>query len=133
MSEELAAGAAVVPGYAGHADMPARRLSDQQVRAWVGELLAALRDRVPLEGYAERVEALLMRCEFADQHVIHAIEDNRFAEPENAAALEEYDRKLIAASNALANAGPGDLGPVLDALERAFDERAEGIAKRLKR
>jgi hypothetical protein len=132
MSEELADEAAIVPGYAGHADMPARRLSDQQVRAWVGELLAVLRDRVPLGEYADRVEALLMRCEFADQHMIHAIEDDRFAQAEYAAAIEEYDRKLIAAASALPSAGPGDLAAVVDGLERAFNERAE-ISNRLKR
>jgi hypothetical protein len=133
MSEELADGAAIVPGYAGHADMPARRLSDQQVRAWVGELLAALRERVPLGEYGDRVEALLMRCEFADQNVIHAMEDDRFAQAEYAAAIEEYDRKLVAAANGLPSAGTGALEAVVAGLERAFTERAEGIANRLKR
>lgn len=123
----------IVPGYAGHADAVARRLSDQQVRAWVGELLAELRDRVPLDGQADRVEALLMRCEFADQHVIHAIEDDRFAQPDYVAAVEDVDRKLIAAAKPLPTVEPAQLPETLDALERAFNERSEEIATRLKR
>jgi hypothetical protein len=133
MSGDKADESSLVPGYAGHADASARRLSDQHVRAWVGERLAELRERVPFDGQADRVEALLLRCEFADQHVIRAIEDDRFAHPEYAAAAEEGDRKLIAAAKALPTVGPAELPGVLDALERAFNERAEAIATRLKR
>jgi hypothetical protein len=133
MSEEPAAGAAIVPGYAGHADMLSRRLSDQQVRAWVGELLAGMRERVAAGEQQERLEALLMRCEFADQHVIHAIEDDRFARPEYAAMLEDYDRKLVAASSGCSTVTAGELAALLEGLERAFDERATAIASRLER
>lgn len=133
MSEDVTAQPALVPGYAGHGDAAARRRSDQQVRAWVGELLVDLGDRLPLEGVRERVDALLMRCEFADQHVVHAIEDDRFAEPGLAAALEDYDRKLVAAAGASSTAAPDELSGMLAAIERAFDERASGIAARLKR
>ena len=122
-----------IPGYAGHADARARRLSDQQVRAWVGEILADLRDRVPLDGYRDRFEALLMRCEFADQHVIKAIEDNRFAQPDLVELVEACDRQLIAAANPGRQTGPDGLGALIEAVETAFNERSEKIEARLKR
>jgi hypothetical protein len=125
--------ALLVPGYAGHADAPARRLSDKQVRAWVGEMLADVQARFAVDGHQERLEALLMRCEFGDQHVIRAIEDDRFGEPELAELLETCDRKLVAAAAGGRSATAEELGALFDALERAFDERTASIEKRLKR
>jgi hypothetical protein len=135
MSEDTdkTAGSALVPGYAGHADARARRLSDQQVRAWVGEMLANLRERVPADGYSERLEALLMQCEFSDQHVIKAIEDDRFAQPELVELVEDCDRKLIAAANPGPKTAPDGVPALLEALETAFKERSEAIEARLKR
>jgi len=128
----MASPPSLVPGYAGHGDTAARRRSDQQVRAWVGELLVDLQDRLALDGVRERVDALLMRCEFADQHVVHAIEDDRFGQDEYAAAIEDYDRKLVAAAAACATVTAGELTALVESLERAFTERAAGIEARLK-
>jgi hypothetical protein len=133
MSEDMAAGPSLVPGYAGHGDAAARRRSDQQVRAWVGELLVDLQDRLALDGVRERVDALLMRCEFADQHVVHAIEDDRFAADDFAAAIEDYDRKLVVAAGTCSTVSAEGLSGLVEAIERAFDERATGIEARLKR
>ena len=124
---------ALVPGYAGHADARARRLSDQQVRGWVGEILADLRERVPLDGYNDRFEALLLQCEFSDQHVVKAIEDNRFAQPELVELVEACDRKLIAAAGPGREIGSDGLPALVEALENAFKERSEAIEARLKR
>ena len=123
---------ALVPGYAGHADASARRLSDEQVRAWVGEMLVDLQDRLALDGVRERVDALLLRCEFADQHVIHAIEDDRFAEPDMAGVIEAYDRKLVEAARGCTTTAAEELTVLIETLERAFDERAAAIAAQLK-
>jgi hypothetical protein len=133
MSKDTDMGAALVPGYAGHADARARRLSDQQVRAWVGEMLAELRGRLPADGPADRLDALMMRCEFSDPHVIHAVEDERFGQPELVELVEACDRRLIEAARNGRTADAADLGALLDGLERAFDERAAAIAERLKR
>jgi hypothetical protein len=132
MSEDKPSQSVPVPGYAGHADAAARRLSDQQVRAYVGEILADLADRLPIDAVQERYDALLMRCEFANQHVIRAIEDDRFARPAAVAAVEEYDRKLVAAADACKTVDAGGLPACLDALEGAFNERAAGIEALLK-
>jgi acyl CoA:acetate/3-ketoacid CoA transferase alpha subunit len=128
----MASQPSLVPGYAGHGDAVARRRSDQQVRAWVGELLVDLQDRLPLDGVRERVDALLMRCEFADQHVVHAIEDDRFGQDEYAVAIEDYDRKLVAAAGVCTTVTAEELTALVDSLERAFTERAAGIEARLK-
>ncbi len=44
MSDDLDAIRALIPAYAGHAGADERRLSDQQVRAFAGELLVDLGD-----------------------------------------------------------------------------------------
>jgi hypothetical protein len=121
-----------VPGYAGHADAAARRLSDQQVRASVGELLTGLRARVAPGGIRDRIDALLLRCEFGDQHVVRALEEEDFAQPELAALVESYDHKLVAAAKAAVTARLEDVPVLLDTLEHVFDERAAAIGERLK-
>jgi hypothetical protein len=133
MSEDRIGLAALIPDYAGHRDARARRLSDQQVRAWVGEILAGLRGRIALDGLAERFEALVLRCEFGDQHVIRAIEDDCFGEPEVAEEVEAHDRVLVEAANRGRSTEPASPEAFVEALERAFDTRAAAIAARLKR
>jgi len=118
---------ALVPQYAGHADAAARRLSDQQVRARVGEALVDLGERLELGPLGPRVDALLLRCEFGDQHVIRAIELERFAQPDAVAAVEAADRSLIEAALRTRSAGADDLPAALTALERAFDQRQAAI------
>ena len=129
MNEDLTRRTQLVPGYAGHADPQARYLSDQQVRAWVGEMLAGLSDRYP----AEDLEALLLRCEFGDQHVIRAIQDERFGSPDLAELVEACDRKVVEAADLVKAAAPDALQPALAALAQAFDERSAQIEARLKR
>ncbi len=63
---------------------------------------------------------------------MRAIEDQRFAEPGLAAAVEKHDRNLVEAATRLqAAAGAAELPALLDALERAFDERAAAIGAAL--
>jgi hypothetical protein len=57
-----------LPGFAGYADLAARRLTDEEVRAYLGERLAALATRlVPPGPTAERLDALIQRTEFTNQ------------------------------------------------------------------
>jgi hypothetical protein len=133
MNEDLTRRRELVPGYAGHADPQARFLSDQQVRASVGEMLAGLQERLPADGLRDQVETLLLRCEFGDQHVIRAIQDDRFGKPELAELVEACDRKVVEAADRVKNAGPDDLASAFGALVQAFDERSAEIEARLKR
>ena len=108
-------------------DAQARRLSDQQVRAWAGEAMVDLRDRLDVAPISDRFEALLMRCEFGDQHVIKALENDHFAEPEAAAMIEEHDGRLVAAATAARTVKADGLEGFIGDLERAFDDRAAAV------
>lgn len=133
MSTDAAGGAPLVPGYAGHADVLARRLSDQQVRAWVGEMLAELEERIPVDGVRDRFEDVLLHCEFGNQHVIKAIEDDRFEQPDLVRLVEDVDRRLVEVANRGRTIEPAGLPALLDDLARAFDERAAAIEAHLER
>ncbi len=86
-----------IPGYAGHDDAAARRLSDQQVRAYVGERLAELRDRLGAAVDTAVFDDALVHCQFGDQQVIKALEDAHFGEPDTVAAVEAEDERVLAA------------------------------------
>jgi len=133
MSEDGQALTGLLPAYAGHGDGQARRLSDQQVRAYAGESLVDLQDRLAVGPVQDRFDALLMRCEFGDQHVIKALEDARFAEPEAAAAVESCDRALVEVAGRARDVDAAGLEAFVADLERAFDDRAAAVSARLKR
>ncbi len=133
MNEDLTRRKELVPGYAGHADPDARFLSDQQVRAWVGETLARLGERLQPGTPRDDLDALLLRCEFGDQHVIRAIQDNRFGKPDLAQLVEACDRKVVEAADRVETAGPDGLAAARGELGRAFDERSDEIEARLER
>ncbi len=99
MSDEMIPVRSAIPGYAGFADVGARRLSDQQVRAYVGERLALVGERVPLGAVADDFEDAIIHCQFGDQHVIKSLENDAFAEPDRAAAVEAADGALLAAAS----------------------------------
>lgn len=101
-----------IPGFAGYDTAQARRLSDEQIRAYAGERLAALRDGngVPA-GTRDSLESLLMRAEFANQRAFHGFDEIPTAE--QIAAVAQVDADLLDAADT------GDFG----AIERAFDGR----------
>jgi hypothetical protein len=133
MKEEQPVSATFIPSYAGHADVTARRLSDQQVRATVGEMLTDLGERLSLQDVRDRYDAVLLRCEFGDQHVILAVEEERFGRPELAELVENADRALIGVANRGPSVTAAELPAFLDDLKAAFDQRAAAIAGKLKR
>jgi hypothetical protein len=132
MNDDVTLLRSVLPAYAGQDDAPARVLSDQQVRAWTGESLVDLQDRMALDGLQERFDKLLMRCEFSDQHLTRALEHGVFHTPETA-AVEHYDSRIVAAAARARTIGPDGLSALFDELERAFDARAVVVVGTLKR
>jgi hypothetical protein len=128
MNDDASTLRSLLPVYAGQADVGARRTSDQQVRAWTGESLVDLQDRVSLEGFQERFDRLLMRCEFGDQHVIKGLEQEAFDAADAAAALERHDARIVAAAARAKTVAADALAALFDELERAFDARAAAIA-----
>ncbi|HEY0613028.1 MAG TPA: hypothetical protein VGC96_00240 [Candidatus Elarobacter sp.] len=119
-----------IPGYAGYAGDDARHEVDKQIRAYLGEALAAARDALrPPAAVGEQLEGLLLRCEFADQRVLRAADHARF----DAALVERLhclDRELIEAADGVrATTAPESLAGALDAAARALDERLGAIAE----
>lgn len=115
-----------VPEYAGLADPASRRRSDQRLRAWAGELLAALRERATLsEPLRARLDEAILRSEFGDQRLFRADSDRALDRPEAVTLLGAADRAAVEAVEAVLAAGvdPERLGPALDVLHAAYDTR----------
>jgi hypothetical protein len=114
-----------VPAYAGLGDPGARRASDQHLRAWSGEILAGLRERVPAGAVRERLDAIVLRCEFGDQRLVMAFEEHgALADGEALARYLAADRATVEAVDAaVGTAEPEALARALEAVEGALNER----------
>ena len=126
---DLEALQARIPGYADYADPNARHQVDKQIRAWLGEALSEARDRLQPDGaLVERLDGLLLRCEFSDQRVIRAADHARFDRglTDHVHAL---DRRIVEAGDAIRAAASLDaLATALDDAARVLDERFGAIA-----
>jgi hypothetical protein len=129
MSEELTEIQRSIPDYAGVGDASARRRSDQQVRAWVGEHLAALRERLASElgASATLLDDVILRCEFGDQRVIKAIEAARFDDPACGARLTAHNALLVSTMAGSASVDAAGLAAFVTALDAALTQRVELI------
>jgi hypothetical protein len=118
-----------IPGYADYADADARHQVDKQMRAWLGEALSEARDRVRPEGaLVERLDGMLLRCEFSDQRVIRAADHARF-DRELVDHVHALDRGIVEAADRIRAAGsPDELATGLDAAARVLDERFGALA-----
>jgi hypothetical protein len=86
-----------IPAYADYSDEDARHLVDKQVRAYVGEALSVVRERLtPVVGpeQAERLEEVLMQCEFTDQKFVTKM-DHAHLTDEDVEHLHVVDHALI--------------------------------------
>ena len=111
-----------IPGYADYANADARHQVDKQMRAWLGEALLVARDRLaPAGPLGERVDGLILRCEFSDQRVIRAADHARF-DP------DLVDRVHVVADRIRAATGPDELAADLDEAARLLDERFGAIS-----
>jgi hypothetical protein len=118
-----------IPGYADYADPDARHQVDKQIRAWLGEALTEARDRLKPDGaLVERLDGLLLRCEFSDQRVIRAADHARF-DRELVDHVHALDRRIVEIGDGIrAAASPEALSTALDDAARALDERFGAIA-----
>ncbi len=113
-----------LPGFAGYAEMPQRHLTDEEVRAYLGERLAGLSVRLdPTGPTGERLDALILRTEFTNQAVFRGYET---------ATLDAVRTQAIAVADLsaveLADRADGvfdvDMLPsYLEAVEAAMDTR----------
>jgi hypothetical protein len=66
-----------LPAFAGYADLAARRLTDEEVRAYLGERLAGLSERLaPTGAPADRLNDLILRAEFLTQRASPYFDSN---------------------------------------------------------
>ena len=115
-----------VAGFPGYADDVGRHECDQRVRSLLGEALATLRLR--LNGnwdpaLSERYDAVLVRCQFADQQHVAAVE-HRAMDPEDVAQLARADRALVESALALATLDAAGLPGRIDEIVLLLDRRS---------
>jgi hypothetical protein len=118
-----------IPTYADYANEGARHEVDKQIRAWIGEALSEARARLsPSGGLGERLDGMVLRCEFSDQRVIRAADHARFDEKLND-RVHQLDRELIEiADRVRAASNEDELSSALDEVARLLDERFGAIA-----
>lgn len=126
---DLEALRARVPGYADYANDLARHEVDKQIRAYLGEALAGARDRLsPKESLLDRLDGLILRCEFSDQRVIRAADHARFDQA-LVDRVHALDREIVECADRLrALAAVDQLSAELDTAARCLDERFGAIA-----
>jgi len=111
-----------IPTYADYADESARHQVDKQIRAWLGEALSDARSRLkPAESLSDRLDGMILRCEFSDQRVIRAADHARF-DQQLIDRVHQLDRRVRAATN------EDGLSAALDEVARLLDERFGAIA-----
>jgi hypothetical protein len=120
-----------VPDYADYANEDSRHQVDKQMRAWLGEALATVRARLgPLpEALTDRLEGLILRCEFSDQRVIRAA-DQAIFDKHMVDRVHELDLALVRVSDRIRNGKSADeLAGELDEAARILDERFGAISE----
>ena len=102
---------------------------DLEIRAWLGEALSETRARLMPSGpVAERLDGIILRCEFSDQRVIRAADHARFDQT-LIDRVHQLDRQLIEVSDRVRTASTDDeLSAALDEVARLLDERFGAIA-----
>lgn len=118
-----------IPSYADYGNESARHQVDKQIRAWLGEALSDGRTRLqPADGLGERLDGMILRCEFSDQRVIRAADHARF-DQRLVDRVHELDRQLIDVADRVRTATTTDeLSVDLDEVARLLDERFGAIA-----
>jgi len=118
-----------IAGYADYANAAARHQVDKQIRAWLGEALTDARERLNPDGaLGERLDGLLLRCEFSDQRVIRAADHARFG-PDLVDRVHQLDRGIVETAEGIRAVASADkLSSELDDAARLLDERFGAIA-----
>ncbi|MDB5029149.1 MAG: hypothetical protein JWO66_2838 [Candidatus Eremiobacteraeota bacterium] len=118
-----------IPGYADYADEDSRHEVDKQIRAWLGEALSAARDRLKPSGtLLERLDGLILRCEFTDQRVIRAA-DHACFDQALIDRVHSLDRQIVECADRIRALNSVEaLSEELDVAARLLDERFGALA-----
>ncbi len=113
-----------IPMYAAYDDEDSAHMTDKQIRAWVGEALGLVRERLALPSgpTADRLEDVIFECEFADQKLFVHL-DHGAVTRATLAALEAADRTLIDLAAQAPAVTAETLPELLDAIETQFKTR----------
>lgn len=113
-----------IADFAGYADGPQRRIADEQLRGFVGEVLAEL-SAAEIDGFTTEDRAhydrLLLRSEFINQEAFRAFDSD--PTPQRIAATLQADVQVIEAACVLRAQTEGRSDGALAALSEAFDKR----------
>jgi cell division protein ZapA (FtsZ GTPase activity inhibitor) len=120
---------AKIPSYADYGNEDARHQVDKQIRAYLGEALSVARDRLAPDGpLGERLEGLILRCEFSDQRVIRAADHAEFGNG-LAERVHALDLAIVQVADRIRNVASADeLAAELDEAARLLDERFGAIS-----
>lgn len=114
----------IISGFAGYDEAPQRRLSDEQIRGFVGEVLAEL-PAVEIDALTaeERscYDRVLLRCEFVNYDVFRVFDGD--PTPERVLATLIADVDVIEMACVLREAAEQRPNGTLGALSEAFDKR----------
>jgi hypothetical protein len=121
----------IIEGFGGYAEPNHRRVSDEQIRAFVGEALAGLPaveiDKLP-EDERRYYDRVLLRCEFINQELFRLFDGEPTVERMEALLLA--DLEVIEAALAVREMTGATLNGVLLALNAAFDKREAAMQLR---
>jgi len=118
-----------IPAYADYGDEDARHLVDKQVRAYVGEALSTIRERLAadiMETASEQLEKTLLMCEFSNQQLIHMLDHVKLSNTE-IEELHEVDHELIQVADRANAIEAAKLDAYLSELTELFARRAQAV------
>jgi hypothetical protein len=121
--EEIRAEIPNFPGCEGEMEC---RLSDEQVRSYVGERLASIDDSALSPDEKALYDSLMFRSEFMNQEAFRIFDEDR--NENRIAAVIEADAALVAAAKKLGATG-GKLGDTFKAISEAFDRRDAAMSQ----
>lgn len=118
---------AEIPDFPGCEGEMECRTSDEQVRSYVGERLAALSPNGMSPDDKALYDSVLFRCEFMNQEAFRIFDEDR-----NEKRIESVlaaDAALIAAAKML-DASGAKVGDALKAISEAFDRRDAAMSQK---
>lgn len=110
-----------VPAFPGYGDEDARKLSDEYVRARLGEALVPLRENAGAAS-SDLLEALILRCEFVNQVAFKSYEHAETTQ-EQIAAVSQNDEELMRLAAQAQTLSPAQIDEFLQRVKAALDAR----------
>ncbi len=116
-----------IESYADYTNDAGRRLTDEQIRAYVGEALSRLIERLqPVDDASHVLATLVFRCQFADQLIIRALDADTIA-PVEILAIHAADRVLVSLADRADGLAVSELTDFLAQIKAALDRRSAVI------